>query len=372
MKIVVNTRLLIKGKLEGIGWFTRETLCRITQKHPEHQFVFLFDRSYAPEFIFSSNITPVIIRPEARHPLLYYIWFEYSIRRYFSGASLFLSPDGLMPQSAGIPMLPVIHDINFVHYPGKLPLLTGWYYNYFFPRFARAAARIATVSEFSKKDIATSFSINPEIIDVVYNGSNSFYQPLNPIEIIATKQRYTRGCDYFIYVGMFNPRKNIARLLLAFDAFKISTSSDVKLVLVGEKMFGTSDMEKVYKRIKHKTDVIFAGRKNPEELKFLIGSALALTYVSYFEGFGIPLLEAMYADVPVICSNNTSLPEVAGDAGLLVDPFSVDSIASAMKAVYGDIILRNSLIEKGRLQRLKFSWDASAALLWNSIEKCLI
>ena len=120
-----------------------------------------------------------------------------------------------------------------------------------------------------------------------------------------------------------------------------------------------------------KEDVIFTGRLSTEDLHHVLGSALAMTYIPYFEGFGIPILEAMNCDTPVIISNITSMPEVAGDAALLVDPYSVDSISNAMIHLFKDGEMRNSLIEKGRKRKLDFSWDKTADALWKSIEKTI-
>lgn len=371
MKIAVNTRLLLKDRLEGIGWFTFESLKRITQRHPEHEFVFIFDRNYSDEFIFSKNITPVIVGPQARHPVLFYTWFEYSvpsvIKKY--KADIFLSTDGFSTLSTNVPVVNVIHDINFAHYPKDLPFLVTKYYNYFFPRFAKSAKRIATVSEYSKSDMVKTWGINPEKIDVVYNGSNSFYRPLRSEEIASTKAKYTLGKDYFIFVGALHPRKNVSRLLQAFDDFKKRSGSDLKLVIVGGQMFKTAEMQQVFSAMQYKNDVIFTGRLTPEDLCLVMGSAFALTFVPYFEGFGIPILEAMNCDVPVITSNVTSMPEISGEAALYVDPFSVESITKGMLDITKNTNLRTQLITEARIQREKFSWDKTAEKLWACIEK---
>ncbi|HBS85291.1 MAG: glycosyltransferase [Bacteroidetes bacterium GWF2_38_335] len=373
MVIAVNTRLLIKGKLEGIGWFTCETLKRITQNHKEHKFVFIFDRKPDQEFIFSDNISPVVIPPQTRHPLLWKIWFDYSLPIVFKKhkPDLFLSPDGYLSLRTKVKSLPVIHDINFVHYPQDLPASTSNYYNKYFPKFAAKATRIATVSEYSKQDISKSFSIPLDKIDVVYNGCNEMYKPLSAEEIEAVRNARTNGEQYFVFVGALHPRKNVSRLLQAYDAFREETNCGVKMVIVGEKMFKTTDINSVYNSMKFRNDVIFTGRLSPADLRQVVGSALALTFVPYFEGFGIPIIEAMNCDVPVITSNVTSMPEVAGDAALLTDPFSVDSIRDAMIKMYKDEKLRKTLIEKSIVQRQKFSWDKSAENLWNSVEKTL-
>ena len=373
MEIVVNTRLLIQNKLEGIGWFTYETLRRITAKHPEHHFVFLFDRDFDEDFIFSDNVTPLILSPQARHPILFYWWFEFSVANFLNRfkPDLFLSPDGYLSLKANCKQLAVIHDINFEHHPKDVSWMVRKYYRHFFPKFAKKATRIATVSEFSKKDIVDCYKTNPSSIDVVYNGCNQAYIPISQDLKIKTKQTFSSGCDYFLFVGALQPRKNISRLFEAFDSFKASEKNDVKLVIVGEKYRWTKEIKETYLNMKFKEDVIFTGRLNTNDLHHVIASALAMTYIPYFEGFGIPILEAMNCDTPVITSNITSMPEVAGDAALLVDPFSIDSISEAMIYMYKDANMRLSLIEKGRKRKLDFSWDKTADALWSSIEKTL-
>jgi len=158
-------------------------------------------------------------------------------------------------------------------------------------------------------------------------------------------------------------------MLDAFEQFKKRTRNKHKLLLVGKPMWGSVDFDQKVESLKCKNDIIFTNRVSTEVLQLVLGSSEALMLVSFLEGFGIPIVEAMNCDVPVICSNVTSLPEVAGDAALLVDPYNVDSIADAMVKIAKDEKLRRDLIQKGRLQREKFSWDRTADAVWNSILK---
>lgn len=370
MNIVVNTRLLIKGKLEGIGWFTYETLKRITQQHPEHHFYFVFDRAYDPEFIFSNNITPLVLSPQARHPVLFCIWFDIKLPKLLKQLKpdLFVSPDGYLSLRTKVKSLAVIHDLNFEHYPGDLPFIIQKYYRYFFPRFAKKASRIATVSSYSKLDITEQYGITPEKIDVVYDGSSDQYKPLSVNEVIEVRKKYAGGAAYFLFIGALHPRKNLVNLFKAFEIYKKEKKSDVKLLIVGEKKWWTKEIRATYDRMVFKDDVVFCGRQGLQELTRILGAALALTYVSYFEGFGIPIVEAFNSDVPVITSNVTSMPEVAGDAALLVDPFDPTSISEAMKNIDENENLRLDLIRRGRLRKDQFTWQKTADLLWNSIE----
>lgn len=373
MKIAINTRLLLRNKLEGIGWFTFETLKRITTQHPEHEFFFIFDRPFSNEFIFSDNITPIITHPQARHPLLYYLYFEYSIPRILKklNPDLFLSPDGYLSLSGKTKMLNVFHDLNFEHYPEDLPFAERKYYRHFFPKYAHKANRIATVSEYSKNDIVKQYGISHDKIDVVYNGANENFKPLDEKEEKAVREKYSEGDPYFLFVGALHPRKNLVNLFKAYDLFKKSGKSQEKLLIVGEKKWWTDEIKQAYSEMENKKDVIFSGRLEFVELQRVLAAALALTYVSYFEGFGIPIVEAFYAETPVITSNVTSMPEIAGDAALLVDPFSVESICGQLQEMASNPNLRKSLIERGRERRKKFTWQKSADRLWASIEKTI-
>ncbi|MBX9852516.1 MAG: glycosyltransferase family 4 protein [Cytophagaceae bacterium] len=373
MKIAVNTRFLIKDKLEGIGWFTFETMKYITRKHPEHKFIFLFDRPYHKDFIFDKNIKPLVIPPPARHPMLWYTWFEVSLPLIFQvhKPDLFLSPDGFMSLRTKVPTSIVIHDIAFEHYPKDLDKLALKYYKRYTPKYADKAKRIATVSEYSKEDLIKNYRIHPDKIDVVYNGADEIYEAISHNKQKETKKIYAKGCDYFIFVGAIQPRKNIVNLFKAFDQFKLRDDKDIKLMIVGRKGWSTDEIYHTYKKMQFKKDVIFTGRVSNVELKHLYGAALALTFIPYFEGFGIPIVEAQQCHCPVITSNVTSMPEVADGSALLVNPFSIDSIAEGLRKISKDEAFRNNLIHKSKENLKRFSWEKTADKLWDTILKSI-
>ena len=371
MRIAVNTRLLLPGKLDGIGWFSAETLRRIVVAHPEHEFFFLFDRKPDPQFLYAPNVRPVVLCPQARHPVLWYLFFQWSVRNFLRKhkIDLFLSPDGYSVLDSSTPTLTVIHDINFEHSPDNLKPSHQKYMTCFSPQFARYSTRIATVSEFSKKDIADTYHLPPGKIDVVYDGAHADYHPLSPDEQLRTREQYTDGHPYFIFVSTIIKRKNLTTLLLAFDCFKKSDTQGTRLVVVGHRVWWKDELKAAYNNMRHKEDVLFVGRAESGELAQLMGAATALAYPSLFEGFGIPILEAFHAEVPVLTSNCTSMPEVAGDAALLVEPTDVEGMAAALCRLANDTNLRQELIAKGREQRKLFSWDITADLLWKSMMK---
>jgi glycosyltransferase involved in cell wall biosynthesis len=372
MKIAVNARLLRKNEMDGLGWFTYNTMKYITKQNPQIEFHLLFDSGIEKDFIFSDNVIAHNLFPPAKHAILNVIWFEWSVKMLLNKLKpdLFISLDGLLSLGWKGKQYGLIADLNFLHNPRDLKWSNSKYYNYFFPRYAKKSFRIGTISKFSKDDIVKQYQIDPEKIDIVYCGINSFFVPLSSEKKTEVKAALTSGDPYFIFVGTLHPRKNIVRLLQAFETFKKDTSAKVKLVIAGKEMYKVDEIYKTHEQLQHKADVIFTGRIDDEKLNEIIGAALALTFVPLFEGFGIPIIEAMQCEVPVICSNVTSMPEVAGDAALLVDPYNVDEIAFAMKEVYLKEYLRSDLILKGNKQKELFTWSRTADLLWSSITKC--
>ena len=373
MRIAVNTRLLLKDRLEGLGRFAVETLKRITQSHPEHEFFFLFDRPYSEDFIFSSNVTPVVIGPPSRHPLLWHVWFEISLPKALKkiNPDLFLSPDGFLSLNSNVKSISVIHDLNFYHNPGDLAKSHAWFYNRYFPKYAHKAARIATVSEFSKNDISQLYGIDKDKIDVVYNGVSERFKPLTETNKGLVRTKWSDGKPYFIYVGAIHQRKNIERMFEAYDQFRLQKSVPHQFILVGNKKWWTSSMQAALDKMQFNNEVIFTGRVSDADLNSLMGAALANVYVSSFEGFGVPIIEAFQSQIPVITSNVTSMPEVAGDAAILVNPSNSREISSAMLRLSGDDSFRNGLIEKGVKRADYFTWERSSELLWTSVERAL-
>lgn len=370
MRIAINTRFLLSRKMEGFGWFTYEITKRLVEQHPEHTFILFFDRKYDPKFIFGDNVIPVILNPPARHPFLFVIWFEIAVRRALKKyhPDVFLSPDGYLSLKADMPQIPVIHDLNFEHHLKDIPWLERNYFRYFFPKFAQKAAKIVTVSHYSKADIVQQYGISPQKINVAWNGASELFQPISELEKASVRAQFSVGKPYFIFVGALHPRKNVGRLLQAFEVF-IQNGGTEDMVIVGENLFTKN--AGYLKGISADTlkRIHFTGHLPLTSLVRVLAGACCLTYVPYFEGFGIPIVEAMRCGVPVISGNLTSLPEVAGDAALYVDPFNVSEITAAMQQISNDENLRNELSVKG-LERAKlFNWDFTADKIWETIKE---
>lgn len=373
MRIAVNVQTLIKDKLEGLGWFTYESLKRIVQQHPEHEFLFIFGKGIDQSFIFADNVKAINVGPPFFRPQAWYLKFNFFLpfilRKH--KIDLFISTDGITISNLKIKNLDVIHDLNFEENPAWLPKSLANYYKKNFPKWAKNSTRIATVSEYSKHNIHRKYQIPLDKIDVVYNGSNEIYKPISEEEQQQTKLKYSGGADYFVFVGSLHPRKNIANLLKAFDEFKKQDKSNIKLVIVGSRYYWSRSIKNAFDNLKYKNDVVFTDHLPINELVNVLASSIALTYVSLFEGFGIPLIEAMNCETAIITSNTTSLPEIAQDAAIIVDPTSVNEIAEAMLKLSTQPQLRSSLIEKGKERRKAFSWQKTADKLWLSIEKVI-
>ncbi|MCW8897760.1 MAG: glycosyltransferase family 4 protein [Flavobacteriales bacterium] len=373
MKIAVNTRLVIKNKMDGIGLFTWQTFSLLAKQHPEIDFYFIFDRKPDEEFLAAKNIHPIIIRPITRHIYVFPYWYQIALKRILKklNPDIFIATDGMFPLNSNIKTLVIIHDLNFEHHPELLPKNVLNYYKKYFPKFAQQANQIATVSEFSKNDIVQTYKIEASKISVVFNGASKKFKPISEVEKQIVKDKFTEGVNYFLFVGTIHPRKNVPMLLKAFNQFKTESGTSLKLLIAGKKMWSNTETAQLLNELAHKKDIIFTGRVNDNELAELTAAAKAITYIPIFEGFGIPLLEGMQCGVPVITSNITSMPEVVGDAGILVNPFNQNEIAQAMQKITADNNFHKELSSKSILQATKFSWEKTAQLVMESINKTI-
>ncbi len=372
MIIAVNTRVLIPNRLEGIGTYTHNVLRQMVVDYPEHEFVFIFDRPFSSEFMYGPNVRAVVAGPPARHPFLYVVWFEYAVARLLRRIQpdVFLSPDGYLSLRSSVPQVPVIHDLNFEHFPQFFSTISRWHYQTYFPRYARKAARISTVSEFSKDDIVRTYGISPEKIDVAYNGVDPIFTPAQKVQIDDVKRTVTSGEDYFIFVGGLYRRKNLGTVLRAFDAFKQRTGSRIKFVVAGQSYPETDEVYALVRKLSCADDVIFLGRVEPRDrIPVLLSGALALVYASVFEGFGLPVAEAMACGTPVITGQITAMKEVAGDAAVLIDPNDHHDIAQAMETIVASAELRRDLRKAGLERAPQFSWKNTATMLWSTISR---
>jgi glycosyltransferase involved in cell wall biosynthesis len=266
------------------------------------------------------------------------------------------------------PQLSVIHDLNFLHHPEWLPDPWARYYAKWFPRFARRANVLATVSDFSRMDLAESMGLVAEDIRVIPNAPDGVFHPLDQVEVAKAQQEFAGGRRYFVFVGSLHPRKNIHGLLNAFVAYR-EAGGQSDLVVVGEAMWNQVQSTMP---AEHRQGVHWVGRLEDEALNLAIGGAQAMMFIPWFEGFGIPIVEAMACGTPVIASNTSSIPEVCGDAAFaLKAPDDAEGLAQAMRALEADEDGRMQAIHRGKLRAGQFDWSRSGALLDRAVESLL-
>ena len=368
MRIAVNARVLQKGRMEGVARYIYEVTRRMVANHPEHEFIFLFDRPFDKEFVFANNVTAVQIGIPARLPILFKLWFEYSVHKALRKykADVFFSGDAYLSLRSKVPAVMVSHDLAYIHYPEHLPGHHLRYYNKYFPKFHKRADHIIAVSEATKADIIQQFDISADKISVGYNASPEGFAPVNENIKRSIRTKYSGGQRYFIYLGSLHPRKNIVKLIEAFSTYKAKHHSDHHLVIVGRPAWNFDQIQKAYQGSTYRS-AIHMYHDIKEEAKVLLASADALIYISTFEGFGIPILEAFSSGVPVITSNISSMPEVAGDAAILVDPTKEEQIVKAMHNIVNDAKSAATSISKGYERTKAFDWDRTAKNVFDSI-----
>ncbi len=371
LKIAVNTRFLLPERLEGFGWYTHEIMRRMVTQHPEDEFVFFFDQPFDAQFVYGKNVTPIVLKPRARFAPQFYFWFEWAVPQALKEhrADVFFSPDAMCSLSAKTPTVMTCHDLVPLRFPEQIPLVHRHYLLHFLPKHLRRADRILTVSDYVRQDVSQTCGISSEKISTVHNGCREGFAPIQDFEKQQIRDEHAAGQEFFFYTGAIHPRKNIPRLIRAFDLFKQKTASPAKLLLAGRFAWETGEVKTAFEQANSRADIHFLGYVAEDVLPKLMASALALTYISLSEGFGLPVLEAMNTDTPVLTANTTSLPEVAGDAAFFVDPLSEIDIADGLERLWCDNVLRKSLIEKGRTQREKFSWDTAAEQVYQLLKE---
>ena len=228
------------------------------------------------------------------------------------------------------------------------------------PKFIRRADKIITVSQASADDIVTHFPHAAGKTKVIYNGGRSLFSNHNDSLQEHTQAGFRTDKEYFLVIGAIHPRKNLDRTLTAYRKFRDQSKRKTELLIVGRKAWKTKSLESTYTDHPYKADISFLGFVSNDKLGQLLSGAKGLIFVSLFEGFGLPILEAMQAGVPVITSNRSAMKEIAGQAAILVDPERTEEIAQAMMTLLENKQLARSLITKGLERAQHFSWDSAA------------
>lgn len=373
MRIAVNAIFMQNNPLEGFGNFANQIVEHLIQLYPEHQFLLVYDRPFDSKHLSAPNVQSIMTGPPARHPLAFLTWYNWSLPRAIRAfkPDILLQPYGFSSAGTKVPQLLTLHDIAFVKYPEFVPKKQRLFYKFFNKKFVQRAARLNTVSDFSRKEIAEHYRISEDKIDIIPNGIKPIFQPLSWEEKEQVKQQYTEGTEFFLCTGTLQPRKNLLTLLKAFSIFKKRQRSSMKLVIAGRKGWGMEEFEEKLASFKFRKDVILTGYLADEALAKLTGAAYAMVYPSFYEGCGVPVLEAMQAGVPVITSSNSAMSSICKTAAVYASPVVPDEWAMHMNFLYSNESYRSQLIEKGKELVLPYTWEHTAKAYMDSIMKTL-
>jgi glycosyltransferase involved in cell wall biosynthesis len=281
-----------------------------------------------------------------------------SMDRSFAGVDLFHATEHLLPRFSSVLTVFTLHDLIFLFHPETHKPLNRWFLTLMMPRFLRAADAVIAVSECTKRDAIRFYGIPEEKITVIYEGVNPRFRPASPEAIAAVRARYNLPEHFILYVGTIEPRKNLTALLEAFH--HLLATHDLRLVFVGKKGWLYEGFFRRLRELGLEDRVIFTGYVPDEDLPAIYSAADLFVFPSLYEGFGLPVLEAMACGTPVVCSNTSCLPEVAGDAALLVDPADVRALAGAMERALTDEALRVTLRARVMGKARGFTWEQAA------------
>jgi glycosyltransferase involved in cell wall biosynthesis len=278
--------------------------------------------------------------------------------RLFPGIEVFHGTDNLLPRLSRIRTVFTLHDLAFRHYPETFTTLNRWYLTLMIPRFLRAADAIVVDSECTRRDAIRFYGIPEERLRVVLPGVKSLFRPVrDPGHLDEVRSRYGLPERFILYVGTIEPRKNLAIL---FEAVKLLPLAEVKVVIVGSTGWLSHETFVRLQRLGLEERVILTGFVPEEDLAALYSLAEVFAYPSIYEGFGLPVLEAMACGTPVVSSNSSSLPEVVGDAGIMVAPEDAAGWEETLERVLRNAELKTELRERGLRRAARFTWEAAA------------
>ena len=372
MTIAVNACFLDNDHLANDGIFIVECFSRLAKKIPQHHFLFLSDKPVNKKYIASKNIIPVTAGPKIKNPLLLQYWLNYKVPALLRKhkVDIFFSM-GNCSLRTKVPQCLMVNDLSFLHHPHFFTRNWFRFYKKNMPKFFNKAKVVVTASQFLKQDVINFYKIKEDKIDVVYQGINEIFIPVNWQQKEAIKEKNTAGKEYFLYTCEIHSNKNLVNLLKAFSFFKKRQQSNMLLVFATTRAITDAVFTQSFASYKYKSEVRLLENLSAENIAAITAAAYAFVYPVFYEGFCTSALEAMQAGVPVITSNKAAMPEICGDAALYINPDDFNDIADKMMLLFKDENKRNEFIIKGRQQAEKYSWDKTTELLWQAVENAV-
>ncbi len=347
----------------GLGRYAESLTRALVAAHPDRYALF-YNRERGIEPLAGLEHLPTRTVALGYKPWRLLVWLGQLARLGFDSllpdAELFHATEHLLLPLHSVPTILTVHDLIFRNLPAHHKPLNRWYLNLTMPLYCRRATHIIAVSECTRRDLVAAYNLPPEKITVVHEAAAPRFRPQPPDTVVAVRARYHLPDRYLLFVGTIEPRKNLTRLLSGFEAIHADGLTD-GLVIVGKRGWLYDDFFSRLEQSPARAAVILPGYVPDEDLPAIYAGAQALVLPSLYEGFGLPVLEAMACGTPVTCSDTSSLPEIAGDAALHFDPHSVESLTDALRHLLNDTDLRAALRQRGFEQAAKFSWDRVAA-----------
>jgi glycosyltransferase involved in cell wall biosynthesis len=366
----------------GIGRYARELIRALSRLDHNNRYLLFVPRDAHDEllrFAWSSNFR--VVRAPLTERCLAALWHRARmplfVETFIGSVDVFYSPDFLLPPTRAWRALVTVHDLSYVRVPECFPAPLLNYLNRAVPRALQRADLVLADADSTRRDVNDVYRVPLDKIKTLYSGVDPRFNPSVSTESQARVRELTRGKPYLLSVSTIQPRKNYARLIEAFAKIAnyelgIPDSQfaipNLQLVISGARGWMFDDVFQTVERLGLRERVIFPDFVSDDDLPALYAGATLFVYPSLYEGFGLPVAEAMACGAPVICSNASSLPEVAGDAALYFDPRDVNAMADAMQHALADESLRNDLCTRGFAQAKKFSWEKAAGELRELLE----
>lgn len=361
MRLAIDARKLHDF---GIGTYIRNLLRHLARLDSQNEYIIL---CHAPDREMVDQLGPnfrSVLEPSANYSIQEQIHVPWLLRKV--APDVYHAPHYVLPVAVRCRSLVTIHDCIHLMFPQYLPNRMAYAYaRAAMWSAARRSDRILTVSEASKRDILRFFRVPPEKIVVIYNAIDERFW-IEPAEedVARVRERYQLDHGFVLYAGNIKPHKNLVRLIEAFAELRKNGFDDLKLLIIGDEISKLPALRRAVHRHKLHKHVRFFGFVPDETLAILYRLAAVFVFPSLYEGFGLPPLEAMASGAPVVTSNVSSLPEVVGDAAVLVDPYDVSSIVEGVRRVLTEPGLAADLRRKGPLRAREFSWERSVRRTW--------